>query len=160
MLHQPEFWVACAMVLFVILVAKPAFKGATKALDERANKISSDLDDAERLRNEAQDLLSQYQRKQRDAAGEAAGIIEHAKQEAERMDREGRERIKAAMERREQLAMDRISMAEQQAIERVRTRAVEVAIAASASVLSQSFGDDKANALIDDTIKHLPERLH
>ncbi len=160
MLHQPEFWVACALVVFVVAIYKPAYKGATKALDERADKISKDLDEAERLRDEAQDLLSQYQRKQRDAAGEAASIIEHAKQEAERMDREGRERIKASLERREQLALDRIKMAEQQAIDRVRARAVEVAIAASADVLAQSFSADKANALIDETIKHLPDRLH
>lgn len=160
MFHDPTFWVAIALILFIILVAKPVSKLATKALDERAEKISNDLDEAERLRNEAQDLLSQYQRKQRDAAGEAEAIIDHAKKEAERMDREGREKIKASLQRREQLAMDRIQLAEQQAIERVRSRAVEVAIAATAQVLAESMDGAKADALIDDTIKSLPDRLH
>ena len=160
MFHDPTFWVAVALILFVLLVAKHVSKLATKALDERAEKISNDLDEAERLRNEAQDLLSQYQHKQRDAAVEAEAIIDHAKKEAERMDREGREKIKASLQRREQLAMDRIQLAEQQAIERVRSRAVEVAIAATAQVLAESMDGDKASALIDDTIKSLPDRLH
>jgi len=160
MLHDPAFWVAVALVLFVILVAKPIGKMASKGLDDRADKIKNELDEAERLRNEAQDLLAQYQRKQRDAAGEAEAIIQHAKEEAERMDREGRERLKASLERREKLAMDRIQMAEQQAIDRVRTRAVDVAIAATGQVLADSLSAEKADSLIDDTIKQLPTRLH
>lgn len=160
MLHDPTFWVAVALVVFVLLVTKPVSKMATKALDDRAEKIKKELDEAERLRNEAQDLLAQYQRKQRDAAGEAEAIIQHAKQEAERMDREGRARIKASLERREKLAMDRIQMAEQQAIDQVRARAVDVALAATQQVLADSLSASKANSLIDDAIKQLPDRLH
>jgi len=160
MLHDPAFWVAIALVLFVILIAKPVGKMASKGLDERAEKIKKELDDAERLRNEAQDLLAQYQRKQRDAAGEAEAIIQHAKEEAERMDREGRERLKASLERREKLAMDRIRMAEQQAVERVRSRAVDVAIAATGQVLADSLSAGKADSLVNDAIEQLPSRLH
>ncbi|WNJ99277.1 F0F1 ATP synthase subunit B [Thalassospiraceae bacterium LMO-JJ14] len=160
MLHDPAFWVAVALVVFIIAVTKPVSKMATKALDERAEKIKKELDEAERLRNEAQDLLAQYQRKQRDAAGEAEAIIRHAKEEAERMDREGRERIQASLERREKLAMDRISMAEQQAIDQVRARAVEVAIAATSQVLSENLSSEKADALVEDAINQLPDRLH
>jgi F-type H+-transporting ATPase subunit b len=160
MFSDPTFWTAVAVVLFIALVAKPVSRMATKALDERAEKIKAELDEAERLRNEAQDLLAQYQRKQRDAAKEAEAIIEHAKQEAERMDREGREKLKASLERREKLAMDRIQMAEQHAVERVRARAVDVAIAATGQVLKDSLSADKADALVDDAIKQLPGRLH
>ncbi len=160
MLHDPTFWVAVALIVFVLLVTKPVSKMATKALDDRAEKIRKELDEAERLRNEAQDLLAQYQRKQRDAAGEAEAIIQHAKQEAERMDREGRARLKASLERREKLAMDRIQMAEQQAVDQVRARAVDVAIAATRQVLADNLSASKANALIDDAINQLPDRLH
>jgi len=159
-IQDPAFWVAIALIVFIIAVTKPISKMASKALDDRAEKISNELDEAERLRNEAQDLLAQYQRKQRDAAGEAEAIIRHAKEEAERMDREGRERLKASLERREKLAMDRIQMAEQHAIERVRTRAVDVAIAATGQVLAANLTADKADALINDAIKQLPNRLH
>lgn len=160
MLHDPTFWVAIALVLFVILVAKPISRAASKGLDERAEKIKAELDEAERLRNEAQDLLAQYQRKQRDAAKEAEGIIEHAKAEAERLDREGRERLQATLARREKLAMERIALAESQAVERVRSHAVEVAVAAARNVLADNLSDAKADALIDTAIKDLPGRLH
>ena len=93
-------------------------------------------------------------------ASEAEAIIQHAKQEAERMDREGRERLKSALERREKLAMDRIALAEQQAIDRVRARAVDVAIAATQDILTASMDAKKSDALIDDAIGQLPERLH
>lgn len=160
MLHDPTFWVAIALAVFIIAIFKPVTKMVTKGLDERAEKIKDELDEAERLRNEAQDLLAQYQRKQRDAASEAEAIIQHAKEEAERMDREGRERLKAALERREKLAVDRIALAEQQAIERVRARAVDVAIAATQSILTASMDAKKSSALIDDAIDQLPGRLH
>ncbi|MCK5778289.1 MAG: F0F1 ATP synthase subunit B [Rhodospirillales bacterium] len=160
MFNDPTFWTAVAVVLFVALIAKPVGKMASKALDERAEKIKAELDEAERLRNEAQDLLAQYQRKQRDAANEAENIIQHAKEEAERMDREGREKLKASLERREKLAMERIEMAEQHAIERVRARAVDVAIAATSQVLAENLSGGKADALVDDAIKQLPDRLH
>ncbi len=160
MLHDPTFWVAVALVVFVALIAKPVGRLASKGLDERADKIKAELDEAERLRKEAQDLLAQYQRKQRDAAGEAQSIIDHAKQEAERMDREGRERLKASLARRERLAEERIAMAEAKAVEQVRTRAVEVAIAAAGSVLADNLSAAKANALIDDAVKQLPDHLN
>lgn len=160
MFNDPTFWTAVAVVLFVALIAKPVGKMASKALDERAEKIKAELDEAERLRNEAQDLLAQYQRKQRDASSEAENIIQHAKEEAERMDREGREKLKASLERREKLAMERIEMAEQHAIERVRARAVDVAIAATSQVLAENLSGGKADALVDDAIKQLPDRLH
>ena len=159
-MNDPTFWVAIALVVFIALIFKPTGRMASKGLDERADKIKAELDEAERLRKEAQDLLAQYQRKQRDAAGEAQSIIDHAKKEAERMDREGRERLKASLERREKLAADRIAMAEAKAIEQVRSRAVEVAIAAAGSVLASSLSADKANALIDDAVKQLPGNLN
>jgi len=160
MMQDPTFWVTIALVVFIALIFKPAGRMASKGLDERAEKIKAELDEAERLRKEAQDLLAQYQRKQRDAAGEAQSIIDHAKQEAERMDREGRERLKASLARREKLAEDRIAMAEAQAIEQVRTRAVEVAITAASSVLASSLSADKADVLINDAVKQLPKNLN
>lgn len=160
MFSDPTFWVALAFVCFIALVFKPISKFATSALDSRAEKIKEELDEAEKLRNEAQDLLAQYQRKQRDASKEAEEIIQHAKDEAERLDREGRARLEAALERREKLAMDRIQLAEQQAVERVRNQAIAIAIAAAESVLADSLSKDKANDLIDGAISGISDKLH
>lgn len=160
MLHDPAFWVAIALVVFAALVFKPVSKMATKGLDERAEKIKAELDEAERLRNEAQDLLAQYQRKQRDAQREAEAIIEHAKAEAERLDRDGRARLKETLDRREKLALERISMAEQHAREAFRARAIDVAVLAAQKVLATELSAAQADGLIDNAIGGLSERLH
>lgn len=158
--HDPAFWVAIALLVFLGLVFKPVSKMATKGLDDRAQKIKAELDEAERLRNEAQDLLAQYQRKQRDAQREAESIIEHAKAEAERLDREGKERLKEMLERREKLAMDRIALAEQQARELFRARAIDVAVLAAQKVLASELSATQADGLIDKAVGGLAERLH
>ena len=160
MFHDPTFWVAVAFVIFIALVSKPIGKLATKALDERADKIRADMDEAERLREEAQDLLASYQRKQRDAANEADEIVRHAKAEAERISREGRERLQASLERREKMATDRIALAEHQAVERVRAHAIDIAVEATRGVLAAGLAETKANALVDAAITELPVKLH
>ncbi len=160
MFSDPTFWVALAFVCFIALVFKPLSKFSSSALDTRADKIKEELDEAERLRNEAQDLLAQYQRKQRDASKEAEEIIQHAKDEAERIDKEGRSRLSAALQRREKLAIDRIKLAEQQAVEKVRNEAISVAITAAESVLAQNLDKAKSDALIDDSIAELSDKLH
>ncbi len=160
MFTDPTFWVAVGLFCFLALIAKPVLGFVTKGLDERAEKIKAELDEAEKLRNEAQDLLAQYQRKQRDAAKEAQAIIDHAKEEAERMDREGRAKLTETLDRREKLALERIELAEQQAVKQVRAHAIEVAVTAAETVIATSMSDAKAGALVDDAIAQLPDRLH
>ena len=111
-LNAPTFWVMVAFFVFVGALARPISGAIAAALDKRADKIRADLEEAEKLREEAQNLLASYQRQQRDAVKEAEAIVEHAKEEAERLTQQGRERLKAALERREKQAMDRIAQAE------------------------------------------------
>ena len=85
MLEDPTFWTAVAFVIVVALLAKPIYKAVTSGLDGRADRIRSQLDEAQRLRDEAQELLADYQRKQREAQTEAERIIAQAKTAAERL---------------------------------------------------------------------------
>ena len=94
MQHDPTFWVAIAFLLFVALLIY--FKLPTMiagVLDSRAEKIKNDLDEAEALLMEAQDLLANYQKKQRDAASEVAVIRANAVEEAKLMAEHGKERL-------------------------------------------------------------------
>jgi F-type H+-transporting ATPase subunit b len=161
MIHDPTFWVALAFVGFVGVLVYLKVPGSVGAqLDKRAEKIKADLDEAEALFKEAQDLLATYQKKQRDAAKEAAAISDHAKGEAERMLQQGRERLADTLARRLQLAKDRIAQAETAAIEDVRIRTVDIAMDATREVLAKGLVAAKANAMIDDAIKELPNKLH
>src|SRR5438552_1090876 len=113
MLHfvvEPEFWVAVAFVIFVgVLAYVGAHKMVLDALDQRAARIKAELDEASRLREEAQALLAQYQRRQAEAEREAAAIIAEAKAEAERVATEARGKMEELVARRTKLAESKIS---------------------------------------------------
>ena len=160
MFTDPTFWTAVAFVVFIALIAKPVGKRAAQALDARADRIQQELDEAEKLREEAQQLLAKYQRMQRDAKDEAEQIVKHAKDEAERIRKNGEKKIEEALERRERQAMDRIRQAELQAEARVRAYAVDVAMTATEEVLKEQVTGAKANKLVDDAIGRLPDKLN
>lgn len=161
MLHDPTFWVATAFVAFILVLVYLKVPGSVAAqLDKRAEKIKADLDEAEALFKEAQDLLATYQKKQRDAAKEADAIIDHAKAEAERLLQEGRNRLSETLARREQLAKDRIAQAEAAAIENVRIRTVDIAMDATQEILAKGLAAAKSDEMITAAIKELPNKLH
>ena len=158
--QDPAFWAAVAFVIFIAATAKPISRLLTAGLDKRADKIRSDLEEAEKLREEAQDLLASYQRKQRDALAEAEAIIAHAGEEAERLAVQERDKLEAALERRQKQAIDRIAQAEAQALDLVRAKTVDVALDATRDYLAKELKDNQSDALTDAAIKVLPGNLH
>jgi F-type H+-transporting ATPase subunit b len=118
------------------------------------------LDEARRLREEAQLLLAEYQRKQRDALKEAEAVAAHAKAEAERLAEQGRRDLEAALDRRRLLAQEKIAQEEAKALAEIRAVAVDVAMAATRRILVQQLDPARGAALIDEAIAALPARLH
>ena len=101
MFHDPTFWVLVSFTMFIgVLVYLKVPGMITGALDKRAEKIKADIDEAEKLLEEAQDLLATYQKKQREASDVAQEIKAKAKEEAERLKVHGRERMEDALARR------------------------------------------------------------
>lgn len=159
-MRDAEFWV---LVAFAIAVAYLIYKTkniVTAGLDARAAKIKAELDEAQRLREEAQSKLAEYQRKQRDALKEAEAIVAHAKAEAERVAAQGARDLEAAIERRRRLAAEKIALTEAKALAEVRNSAVDLAIAAVGRVLAQDLDAPRRSALIDEAIAALPPTLH
>lgn len=158
--QEPEVWLLVAFAIFVGLMARPLWTRITGGLDDRATRIRAQLDEARQLREEAQAALANYQRKQRDAVKEAEEILDHAKIEAKRL-REWAERdLGAALKRREQAAMEKIAQAETQALQEVRDQAIEVALAATAQLISENLGKERSDRLIDESIRELTGKLH
>ena len=131
----------------------------TASLDSRAEKIRSSLDEAEKLREEAQHVLADYQRKQREAAKEIEGLVANARSQAETMRSEAENSLKHTLARREQLAHEKISRAEADAIVEVRNLAVDMAIKASGELLERRRGQKHSQELIETAIKELPRNL-
>ncbi len=157
--EESEFWVALAFVVFVVLVYRPMRRTIVGALDARAERIKAEIEEAVRLREEAQALLAGYQRKQRQTEDDVKEIVAHARDEAERLRQQAAKDLEAALKRRERQAMDRIAQAEAQALKEVRGLAVDVAIDATRRILSDKVDKKKKAELIDEAISELPKRL-
>jgi F-type H+-transporting ATPase subunit b len=159
-LHDPQFWVAVAFVIFVAVLVWKAKKPVLDALDGRAERIRSQLEEAQRLREEAQHMLADFQRKQRQALEEAEQILAQARSAAERHRDQAAQDLEVSLKRREQQAMDRIAQAEADALGEVRAVAISVAVDATRKLLQESVDDKLAGKLVDNAIKDLPGKLH
>ena len=157
---EAHFWVDVAFILVVALAYRPVSRAIGAGLDARAAKIKARLDEAHKLREEAQEMLATYQRKQRDAMKEAEEIIAHAKAEAERLAKQAAKDLEVSMKRREQMALDRIAQAEAQAVKEVQNLAVDVAIGAAQKVIGDSMNAAQTTQLVDAAIKDLPGKFH
>jgi F-type H+-transporting ATPase subunit b len=160
-LQDPETWVALG---FVIVVGILLYSGAPKMigalLDARAAGIKAELDEARRLREEAQALLADFQKKAAGADAEAQAIVNEAKAEAERFAAEARATLSQQIERRARQAQDKIAQAEAAALSEIRQLAADAATAAAEKLIAARMTDAKAAKLIDDGIKALNSKLN
>jgi F-type H+-transporting ATPase subunit b len=161
MFAEPETWVAVAFVLFValLLYLKVPAK-ITTMLDERATRITKELAEAKKLREEAQALLDEYKKKRAQAEKDAADIVALARREAEAYAHETRAKLAETLERRTKQAEQKIAQAEQQAVKDVRTAATDVAIAAATELLGVATEGAKGAKLIEDSINAVKSRLN
>ncbi|GMG85468.1 F0F1 ATP synthase subunit B [Paralimibaculum aggregatum] len=160
-LYDSNVVVTISFTVFVgILAYVGVHKLLLKALDDRADRIRRELDEARRLREEAQATFAEFERKQREVSAQAEDIVSHAREEAEAAAVRAKEDVKASIARRLKAADEQIAQAEQSAVREVRDRAVEVAVAAARRVITERLGDDKASQLIDDSIESVGQRLH
>lgn len=159
-MNAPEFWVFVAFVIFMALVWKKASAAIGTMLDGRAERIRSELDEAERLHKDAQALLNGYQSRLADAQKEAEAVLAHAREEAARLRSQAGSDLEASLKRREAQAMDRIAQAEAAALAEVRNLTVDIAIGASKRVLSGGLPAAQADKLIEQSIGELPKHLH
>ena len=160
MLQDPTFWVAVGFLLLAVLAVIYVRKPILAMLDARVDAVKSSLDEAASLREEAQQLLAEYQRKQRDAVKETEAMVERAKEEAQRIAKEGAENLEATLKRREELAMEKIAQAEADAVREVRAMSVEIAVDATRTLIADKLEGSRADALVDEAISDLSQKLH
>ena len=160
LMHSTTFWVGVAFAIFIIATFKPGKRVLTQALDARIAKIREEVEEAQRLREEAQAMLAGYQRRQREAIQEAEQIIDHAREEAERFRAKAEADMEESIARREQQATDKIAQAEAAALEEIREKVVEMAIDATAMLLEQKMAGKAGEQAVADAIGDIPKKLH
>lgn len=153
-------WISVAMVVVVFLVWWKGRVSIKDGLQGRINRIKSELDEAERLKEEAVAMLAEYRRKQDEALKTAEDIVSQSKLDVEHMREEATKRLEETLARREQQALDRIGQAEAAALHEVRGKAVDLAIEASQSVLTEKLSGKDGDVMVDGAIEDLAERLH
>ena len=158
---EAEAWVAIAFVLFLaLLVYLGAHRRVIGGIDARQARIKAELDEAVRLREEAQALLAEYERKAREAEGEAASIIAGATAEAERMAAEAKTRMEDFVVRRAKMAETKIAQAEAQAMADVRAAAADTAVAAAAKILAAAAKGKVAEDLLAKGIEDVRKKFN
>lgn len=161
LLQDTSFWTFLGLIIFFLVIfAVGAPKAIAKALDDRAEKIRGELDEARRLREEAQELLASYKRRQAQAADEAERIIKQAKAEAEYLRETAKAEIAQRIERRTALAEQRIAQAEAQAAKDVRTLATDLAIDAARLLLTENLTKTQRTALLKADIAAVKDRMN
>jgi len=157
---DPAFWVGVAFVLFFVLAGKVMWKRVSDMLDKRTAAIVKALGDAQRLRDEALQAKQEAERTLAQATTEGGAIIQHARDEAQRMQAKAAASLQAAVALREQQALDRIAQSETAATKQVRDTAVDVALSATRALLREQVGAGRSEAMVNEAIGELPRRLH
>jgi len=160
-MQETENWVALAFILFLaLLVYLGVHRKITDSLDGRQARIKGELDEARRLKEEAQALLAEFQRKGREAEKEAEAIIAGAKVEAERIAAEAKTRMEDFVSRRTKMAETKITQAEAQAVADVRSAAADAAVAAAEKILSVAAKGEVAVNLMRQGIEDVRKKLN
>lgn len=159
-LYEAEFWVAIAFVIFIALLWRVgAHRSLVGALDDRSKRIAAELEEARRLREEAQALLEQYRRKAKEAESEAAAILDLAKSEAAEIAAEAKKRMEEFVTRRTKMAEGKIAQAETQALADVRAAAADAAVRAAEKILADTVKGKTAEGLLETAIRDVKARL-
>lgn len=155
------FWALIGLILFLAILVYFGVPGMiAKALDARAERIRHDLDEARRLRDEAQQLLAEYQRKRKEAEQEAGDIVAAAKREADILVAEAKQKSDDYVARRTTLAEQKIAQAERDAVAEVRGRAVDIAVAAAGKMLADKVDSGKDAGLFKSALAEVKARLN
>jgi len=158
-LAEPRNWVVLAFILFFVLFGRKLWAALAGMLDARAAAVKAELEEASRLRREAESMLRDAEKQRVDALADAKALVEGARAEAERLTAATAAEAEASARRREQMAVDRIAAAEKAAVDDVRLTAVDIATAAARQVLAEGLDADADSRLIDQAITQLPSAL-
>ena len=157
---EAETWVGAGLLIFLGILVVAKVPGAlAKSLDARSASIQSELDEAARIRAEAEAMLKTLTAEREAAEAQAKDMIEAARAEATRLEAEAKVRLEETLARREKLAERKIAQAEADAQAAVKAAAVDLATKAAEKVLAERLSGLKSDPLVDDAIKGMAGRL-
>lgn len=159
-MFDEKFFIAVAFLVFVALVFKGGKRMIVAAVDARILKVKSELEEAARLKKEAQTLLEKYEHEQSRSLEEVQHILAHARQEAERITKEARELLEYALNKRTELAMQKIAQAESAVTADLRSNALDITMDAARILILESMSTDVAEEILSKAFQDIDRKLH
>jgi F-type H+-transporting ATPase subunit b len=159
LLQDATLWVLFSFIIFCFMGWKFGKDKIIGALDKKIEEIRKEIETAESLRVEAQELLAQYQRKQRDVAKESEQIIETAKKHAREIQKNAEKALKEQMARREDQLAERIRRMEESAIQEVQAYAAGLAVEATAEIIAKELNKEANEKLISQSVQSVAAQL-
>jgi len=157
----PQFWVSVSFAVFLLMVFRPVGRFLAKSLDTRSAQIAEELALAQRLREEAHATLAVYQKKQDESLQEAKLILAQTQEDAAHIAEQAEIDLKAALEKRMKLVMEKIAQAEVKALQDVQNHVVDIAIAAARTLIQEHLLRGGGNEeLIKQAAQELERKLH
>jgi F-type H+-transporting ATPase subunit b len=161
LVEQPDLWIGLSFVIFIVLAARYLWPMIGSSLDQRGSQIRDQLEQAARLREEAQALLASYEKERADKLREAESIVANAKAEADELRERAATELKQALDRRSQQAQERIARAETDALVAIRSQMVETATNAARDVItSQLANAPESDPSIANAVDAISRQIH
>lgn len=150
-----EFWVGLAFVLSVIVLIKPLFSYIQSALQRRIQNVVQSIDNAAKLRDDAQNLLADYERKYQNAQKEADDIIKNASIKLNRIKESEIAKLQNSVQIKEKEAQRRISASTAKVRDEINSAASILSIQIAQKAIQKYLKESDKETLIDDAIAEL-----
>lgn len=160
LLHDPKFWMAVSFFLFMAMFAKWVMPFILKGLDNRSQAIADQLEQANRLRAEAEALLAESKRKQKAAEKDAKALLDQAVKDADTLRASAEGELKAAIDRRTKQAEENIKRAETDAVQQIRTQLVDIATDTARQVIAAQLKGEKEDPAIARALQSIERNIH
>lgn len=160
MFQDPRFWVAVSFLGFILLLYRPICRALLSGLDNRTARIRRELEEAARLRQEAEELLASYQHQQAEAKEEAKRIVQDAKQEALAMTQKAERDLDESLNRRIEMAIQKVSSYEAALLQDIRNHAIDLSAETVRRMVSQHLNPDMAQKMALQSIQNVDKKLN
>ena len=154
------FFVAVATLIFAIVVYKPSKKAILSLIDKRIDGIRNEIDEAKKLKEEAQEILAEAKRNLLDSEQQASDILNHAKEEAKSITKNVSDKLKKDIETRKKLSIQKIQSIEDKAVEEVKKSISAMTINAAQTIVEENLDEATYDSIIEGSVDKISKTIH
>ena len=155
MFHDPQFWILVAFIIFIIAIFKPVRSMLVSVLDSKIIEIKNSINEAEKIKTESQQTLTEIKKRQNDVKNEILIIENEGKEKIKLIEKYSNEKLKEQINKRNQLAKAKIEQITRDANIQIQQHIVKYAINTTIKILEKKLDKFEKQILIDHSIKEL-----